>query len=161
MSDDRLIGGHFAELLRQETISDAEGTVATNREVAFQRVDAIKQANITTTEHAHCINASMAICCRLPTRSIALLSNTLHPCEGDISSWTVFEDSAMLKTIPTSSFRSRLRMDWTLPRVSSASDLGARAIQEPNGLRDSKTTMIYTQDFNRGPYGIGSPIAPL
>jgi hypothetical protein len=52
-------------------------------------------------------------------------------------------------------------MDWTLPRVSSASDLGAQAIQEPNGLRDSKTTTIYTQDFNRGPYGIASSIDPL
>ena len=86
MSDDRLIGGHFAELLRQETISDAEGTVAANREVAFQKADAIKQANTPTTKHAHCINASRPVCCRLPTRFIALLSNALHPCEGDISS---------------------------------------------------------------------------
>jgi hypothetical protein len=161
MSDDRFIGGHFTELLRQQTSSDAEVTVAANREVAYQRANAIKQASITTTKHAHCINVSRPVCCRLPAKSIDLLSNTLHPREGDINSSTVFEDSAMLKTILTSSFRSRLRMDWTLLSVSSASDLGTRAIQEPNGLRDSKTTTIYTQDFNRGPYGIGSSIAPL
>jgi hypothetical protein len=161
MSDDRFIGGHFTELLRQQTSSDAEVTVAANREVAYQRANAIKQANITATKLAHCINACRYVCWRLPTKSIDLLSNTLHPREGDINSSTVFEDSAMLKTILTSSFRSRLRMDWTLLSVSSASDLGTRAIQEPNGLRDSKTTTIYTQDFNRGPYGIGSSIAPL
>ena len=86
MSDDRFIGGHFTELLRQQTSSDAEVTVAANREVAYQRANAIKQANITTTKLAHCINACRPVCCRLPTRSIALLSNTLHPCEGDISS---------------------------------------------------------------------------
>jgi hypothetical protein len=157
MSDDRLIGGHFAELLRQHTISDAEVTVAANREVAFQRADAIKQANITTTKHAHCINASRPVCCRLPARSIALLSNTLHPCEGDISSWTVFEDSAMLKTIPTSSFRRRLRKYCPF-QGGYPLELGVRALHEPNGPSESKTTTIYTQVFNRGPYGIASSI---
>jgi hypothetical protein len=90
-----------------------------------------------------------------------LLSNTLYPREGDNSSWKVFEDSAMLKTIPTSS--SEVGCEWIglCQECPSASDLGARAIQEPNGLRDSKTTPIYTQDFNRGPYDIASSIDPL
>ena len=157
MSDDRFIGGHFTELLRQHTISDAEVTVATNREVAFQRADAIKQANITTTNHAHCINASRPVCCRLPTRSIALLSNALHPCEGDISSWTVSVDSAMLKTIPTSSFRRRLRK-YCPCQGGYPLELGVRALHEPNGPSACKTTTIYTQDFNRVPYGIASSI---
>ena len=160
-SDDRFIGGHFTELLCQHTSRDAEVTVAANREVAYQRANAIKQANITTTKLAHCINACRPVCCRLPTRSIALLSNTLHPCEGDISS------GQSLK-IQRCSRRSQLQVsevgcEWIelCQGCPSASDLGARAIQEPNGLRDSKTTTIYTQDFNRGPYGIASSIDPL